>query len=159
VTDPNVSKRVNYQALDALSYFDRELLLSELDKRFAGVDTSNYMGEIYREILSDIDKRTKSCTETITTITGPDETEKNRLFEIRSVRNMTFHPAVEPLCGYLLTAPGEKIESSLVEALGWYNYSYKRQYIIDACNAVIADTKRFSEPVRTEALRTANRLK
>ncbi len=159
VTDPNISKRVNYQAIDALSYFDKELLMNELEKRFEGVDTANYMGEIYRKILSDINKRTNSCTETIATITGPDETEKNRIFEIRSVRNMTFHPAVEPLCAYLLTAPGEKIESSLVEALGWYNYSYKRQYIIDTCNAIIADTQKFSEPVRTEALRTVNRLK
>lgn len=158
VTDPNVSKRVNYQAADALAYFDRELLMKELDKRFAGVDTSNYLGIIYRQTASNIEKRAKSCRETLETIAGPEVTEKNRIFDIRSLRNLTYHPVVEPLCGYLLTAPGEKLEVLLIEALGWFGHSYKRQYIIDTCNKIIADTERFTEPVRLEAHRTVRRL-
>jgi hypothetical protein len=158
VTDPNISKRVNYQATDALAYFDRSLLLEELDRQFAGSDTSNYFGQIYRDITDDIEKRSKSCMETIETITGPDVTEKNRISEIRSVRNLTFHPAVEPLCKYLLSTPGEKIELNLVEALGWFHTSFKRQVIIDTCNKIIADTTGFSDPVRQEAMRTIRRL-
>ncbi|MFN2335914.1 MAG: HEAT repeat domain-containing protein, partial [Bacteroidales bacterium] len=110
VTDPNVSKRVNYQATDALAYFDRELLMQELEKRFAGLDTTNYLGTIYRQTAANIEKRAKSCRETLETITGPEVTEKNRLFDIRSLRNLTYHPVVEPLCDYLFTAPGEKLE-------------------------------------------------
>ena len=158
VTDPNISKRVNYQASDALAYFDRKLLLEELDRQFAGEDTSNYFGQIYRKVAADIEKKSKSCMETIETITGPDASEKSRIFDIRSVRNLTYHPAIEPLCEYLLSAPGEKIEVNLVEALGWFNHSYNRQVIIDACNKVITDTERFSEPVRMEATRTIIRL-
>jgi len=62
------------------------------------------------------------------------------------------------LCEYVLTAPGEKLEVALIEALGWFNYSYNRQYIIDTCNTIMADSERFSEPVRLEALRTVKRL-
>ncbi|MRR20544.1 HEAT repeat domain-containing protein [bacterium] len=158
VTDPNVSKRVNYQATDALAYFDEKLLMQELDRRFAGVDTANYLGTIYRETATDIGKRAKAYRETLETITGPDVTEKNRIFDIRSLRNLTYHPAVEPLCEYLLTAPGEKLEVALVEALGWFSHSYNRQVIIEACNRVISDTGKFSEPVRQEAVRTIRRL-
>ncbi|MFN2314120.1 MAG: HEAT repeat domain-containing protein, partial [Bacteroidales bacterium] len=116
VTDPNVSKRVNYQATDALAYFDRELLMQELEKRFAGLDTTNYLGTIYRQTAANIEKRAKSCRETLETITGPEVTEKNRLFDIRSLRNLTYHPVVEPLCDYLFTAPGEKLEVAIIEA-------------------------------------------
>ena len=158
VTDPNVSKRVNYQAVDALAYFDRELLMSELDKRFAGFDTANYLGTIYRQTAANIEKRAKSCSETLETITGPDVTEKNRIFDIRSMRNLTYHPAIEPLCSWLLTAPGEKLEVVLVEALGWFSHSYNRQHIVETCNQIISDTSRFSEPVRQEAVRTIGRL-
>ncbi len=158
VTDPNISKRVNYQAADALAYFDRELLMRELDKRFAGHDTSNYLGTIYRQTAANIEKRAKSCRETLETITGPDVTEKNRIFDIRALRNLTYHPLVEPLCDYLLTSPGEKLEVVLVEALGWFSHSYNRQHIIDTCNKIIADKENFSEPVRLEANRTIRRL-
>jgi hypothetical protein len=158
VTDPNVSKRVNYQATDALAYFDRELLMQELDKRFAGLDTSNHLGTIYRQTAANIVKRAKSCSETLETIAGPDETEKNRIFDIRSLRNQTYHPIVEPLCDYLLTAPGEKLEVSLIEALGWFSHSYKRQHIIDTCRKIIADRERFSEKAGLEAQRTIRRL-
>ncbi len=159
VTDPNISKRVNYQAQDALSYFDPELLRAELDKRFEGVDTaSNYLGELYKQTAANIDRKTRSCIETVATITGKDVTEKERIFDIRSLRNLTYHPAIRPLCVYLMTAPGEKIETVLVEALGWFSHSYDRQYIIETCNKIIAGTDTFSEPVRTEALRTVKRI-
>jgi hypothetical protein len=158
VTDPNISKRVNYQAQDALSYFDRDLLLAELDKRFKGVDTANYLGTIYRQTAVSIEKKTGSCSETIAAITGKDVSEKERIFEIRSLRNLTYHPAVRPLCDYLLTAPGEKVETFLVEALGWFSHSYDRQQIIETCNKVIAGTDKYSEAVRMEALRTLKRL-
>lgn len=158
VTDPNISKRVNYQAQDALAYFDKNLLMAELDKRFKDVDTGNYLGVIYRQTVDNILKRARSCEETVTGITGADVTEKNRIFEIRSLRNLTYHPAIDPLCSYLLSGPGEKIEVNLIEALGWFNLSYKRHIIIDTCRKIIANTDLFSESVRTEALRTVKRL-
>jgi hypothetical protein len=158
VTNPNVSKRVNYQAVDALAYFDSTLLMRELDKRFEGLDTANYLGTIYRQTVSTIRKRADYPVKNIETITGADVTEKNRLFDIRSLRNLTYHTLIEPLCEYVLTAPGEKLEVSLIEALGWFSHSYKRQYIIDTCRSIMADSDRFSEPVRLEALRTVKRL-
>jgi len=159
VTDPNISKRVNYQALDALSFFDRDLLLDEVNKRFAGVDTANHMGTIRRETIDEINKRTKSCTQTVTSVIAPDATEKEKIFEIRRLRNATYHPAIVPLCDYLLTAPGEKIEIELLEALGWFNYSYNRQVIIEICSRIISEKEKFSENARSEALRTINRVK
>lgn len=158
VTDPNISKRVNYQAADALAYFDSALLMQELDRRFADLDTANYLGSIYRQTAANIGKRAKSCRETLETITGPGVTERNRIFDIRSLRNLTYHPAIEPLCDYLLTAPGEKLEVALIEALGWFSHSYKRLQIIDTCSKIISDTGRYSEPVRLEAQRTIRRL-
>lgn len=157
LTDPNISKRVNYQASDALAYFDRQLLTTELNNRFAKADTANYFGTIYRETLADIEKKTGSCEEAVATITGKDTKEKERIFEIRSLRNLTFHPAIKPLCEYLLTAPGEKIETELIEALGWFSLSYSRQEIIETCNVILGG--KYSDTVKEEALRTLNRVR
>lgn len=158
VTDPNISKRVSYQASDALAYFEKDLLVNELEKHFAGIDTANHLGAIYRRVLTDIERKTRACAEAIETITGEKESEKNRIFEIRAMRNLTYHPAIEPLCEYLLTAPGEKTEVALLEAFGWFSHSYNRHAIIGTCKKIIADTSGFSDPVRQEAVRTINRL-
>lgn len=158
VTDPNISKRVNYQAADALAYFDGELLVKELNKRFSGIDTSNYLGQIYDKTLAAIKKGSAACEKAIKAVTGDDATEKARIFEIRSLRNLTYHPAIEPLCSYLLTAPGEKIEVELIEALGWFNYSYNREMIIDTCMKIISMPDKFSESSVREATRTIKRL-
>ncbi len=157
VTDPNISKRVNYHATDALAYFDKEFLLKELDKRFSDVDTTNYMGVIYRETVKKIEREHKSVSSAVETITGKDVSDKDRMFDIRSIRNNTYHTAIPDLCIYLLTAPGEKTEVALIEALGWFNYSYNRKKIIDACSKIIG-SEEYSAAAKTEALRTIRRL-
>lgn len=159
VTDANISRRVNYQAVEALAYFDRETLEREFARRFEGVDTANYMGAIYRKRAAEIESRTDACARTINSVTGDEVTDRNRMFDIRSLRNLTYHPAVEPLRDYLLTAPGDDIEIALLEALGWFRHSYRKDLIEAACREIIAGEDRFSAAVRDEALRTINRLK
>jgi len=157
VTDPNISKRVNYQANAALAYFDRELLLKELSKQFIDRDTTNYNGVIYNKISRDIDKYSKSVQETVATVTGTDVSEKERSFEIKSLRNGTYHTIVPQLCVFVKSKPGEKAEIAVLEAFGWFTYSYYRGDIIELCRDVIT-SEGYSPPVKHEALRTLKRL-
>jgi hypothetical protein len=157
VTDPNISKRVAYQAGQALGYFDKELLITELNKQFRNADTSNYMGTIYRQTINNIIRQSNSVGNTLAVITAKETSDRDRKFEIKSLRNSTYHTIVPELCDYIKNAPGEKTEVLLLEALGWFNYGYRRNEIIETCRQVIASEK-FSDNSKQEAQRTISRL-
>jgi hypothetical protein len=157
VTEPNVSKRVKYQAVQALGYFDKEILIKELNSHFNCVDTSNYIGVIFRETRLSIEKQENSVKETVRLITAAGTDDKERKFEIKSLRNNTYHTIVPDLCEYLNQAPGEKTEIMLIEALGWFNYSYRRDEIAKECRQILSSDK-YSENTKKEAKRTISRL-
>jgi hypothetical protein len=83
---------------------------------------------------------------------------KKRISTVRSFRNYRFHKAVPQLIAMAEdTTQDAKLRTTIIEALGWFTYSYNRGLIIDACTQLAADTKQ-PEMVRNEAVKTQNRL-
>lgn len=70
---------------------------------------------------------------------------------------MPYHTGIPALCNYALTCTDEQQLMLLIEAFGWFNYSYNKKEIEKTCSAIAASDK-YSEKVRNEALKTINRL-
>ncbi|MDE6224909.1 MAG: hypothetical protein K2M25_02085, partial [Muribaculaceae bacterium] len=85
----------------------------------------------------------------------PDVREA-RLF-IRQLRNNPLHPSVDTLLSYINKCDNEELLVSLIEALGWFNYSYRAPEIANRMVEIANDTN-FSEDVRDEAAKSAIRL-
>ena len=76
---------------------------------------------------------------------------------VRQMRNNPLHPSVDELLAYIDTCDNDELRVSLVEALGWFNYSYRAPQIAARLMDVSKDEK-FSAKVRSEAAKSAARL-
>ncbi len=89
---------------------------------------------------------------------NPEASEKNRVSEIRGLRNYPSHVIVPDMLDYLKDPKEVKIQTVMWEVLGWYVNSYMRPQIAKAALSASQD-ERFDLTVRKEAERTYNRLK
>jgi hypothetical protein len=156
--NPNISKRETFQLNTAIGFFEKETLLTELDKYYRDIDTTgNNFGVIYREVKNKIDRSCKSTGETIKAIVTPETPVKTKIFEIKTLRNQPYHTAIPELCKYALSCTDEQQMMLLIEAFGWFNYSYNKIEIEDTCKK-IAGSEKYSQKLRNEAKKTINRL-
>jgi len=157
--NPNISDREVFQMNSLYGFFDKETLLRELDKSFLNIDTTgNYSGKIYSKVKKGIEADCNSTSETIKAICSPDTPAKTKIFEIKTLRNMPYHVGIPSLCSFALKCSDEQQLLLLIEAFGWFNYSYNKKEIEKTCRE-IASSDKYSEKVRNEALKTINRLK
>ncbi|MCK5739879.1 HEAT repeat domain-containing protein [bacterium] len=83
---------------------------------------------------------------------------KKRISSVRTFRNYRFHKAVPTLISMAEdTTMDAKLRTAIIEALGWFTYSYNRNLIIDACTKLAVNSDQ-PDMVRNEALKTKNRL-
>ena len=157
--NPDISKRENYQLTDALGFFEKDKMLAELEKVYKGIDTTgNQFGIIFSDLKKDIENQCKSTEKTLSAIISPETTKKNRIFEIKILRNKPYHTLIPALCKYVTECNDQQAQLTLLEAFGWFCYSYNKGEIIKTCSQ-IAESEKYSKQAREEASRTIIRLK
>ncbi|MDW7682359.1 MAG: hypothetical protein SCK70_17475, partial [bacterium] len=83
---------------------------------------------------------------------------KKRIAAVRYFRNFRYHAAVDTLLDIVMSSEiGDDIRVALIEALGWFTYSKKREQIIATCSQ-LAKRKGYSKAAYTEAEKTKQRL-
>ena len=85
-------------------------------------------------------------------------TDKNRISNIRSMRNYPVHELVPVMLDYLSEPKEPAIQEAMWEALGWFELSYQAP-LIAAKAKEIMDDERYDKAVRYQAQRAYNRLK
>lgn len=158
MVNPNCSDRARYHLREAIGFFDKDLMVSELEKITYINDFNGYKKKIVEETMAKVDSSWSSYTRYLKDITSPSTSEKDRDFAIRALRNKTYHQGINQLIDYFNNCNSEQIQLSLLEVMGWYRYSNNRQAIVDFCQKVKVDPKA-SNAVKQEAERTINRLK
>ena len=94
-----------------------------------------------------------------TTILDKKEKEKKRMFFITCLKNINYHPDVDRYVSLLKDSSEMlSIRLAMLDALAWFDLSYRKNVIEDACLSLTED-KTLPEKLRVEALRTYNRLK
>jgi len=151
-------ERVNFQLQNALPLFDHELLMQELaaQRPYRHAYDEEAMMQKARKALSD--RFSSSKYDEVLGMLASDEPDMREVKSfVRQLRNNPLHPAVTQLLAYVDTCNDDAIRVSLIEALGWFNYSYRADEVADRMKKVAADT-RFSEAARKEAAKTVVRL-
>jgi len=64
-----------------------------------------------------------SVSESLKIIISPDIDDKEWRFEIKALRNNSYHVCVPELCEYPRQSSGEKTEVLFIEAMEWVNYN------------------------------------
>lgn len=151
-------ERVNFQLQMAMPLFDYDALIAELESqrpyRYA-YDEAEMMNKA-KESIADRFSSKKYAKEVEMLKSDKPDAREMRAF-VRQMRNNPLHPSVDELLAFVETCDNDELRVSLVEALGWFNYSYRAPQIAARLQEVAKDGK-FSDAVRNEAAKSAARL-
>ncbi|HUN02103.1 MAG TPA: HEAT repeat domain-containing protein [Niabella sp.] len=154
----NTSERILFKQKSLMKLLDLEKLKAEVNRQAALL--SFYDKKDIENILFSIDNNIASYTKTMQIISGKDSTikVKNKQFEIRSFRN---NPITRSIPELLKLATDHTNDISIrlytIEALGWYNYSYQKNRIIEGLTPLTLN-KSENKLIINEAIKTIKRL-
>ncbi|MBQ7818186.1 MAG: hypothetical protein IJ341_00650 [Bacteroidales bacterium] len=147
--------RVDFQLRGAIEMFPHEKLIVEFEKQDP---CKNYYDSEKEEkrIKASFDRYNNTKLEEELDL--PNATIKEKINMVRNFRNKNLHTATDKLMQMFMAETDEDLRYTILEAFGWFNYSYKRAEIINFCEQVWAN-EAFSDKLRNEAQKTAKRLK
>ena len=155
---PSIGQRVDFQLKMAMEMFPYNELVAEFKKQDPCKDYYNAEEETESLLKSLKRFSDKSFEGEVEQISNPEVSAKNKLKVIRSFRNRPLHPAVNEIIAAFETITEPDLQIALIETMGWFNMSYKRNEIADYFFSVW-ENKNYEEAVRNEALKTYKRLK
>lgn len=155
----NTGERIEFGVENSAAVYPCKLLLSTLDSIF--VETDYMDSEVIKGYIAhalDVYADSERLTGTQQLCNSDSLTVKQQIQKIRTLRNSNMHYLVDDLLVFLQKPHDETITVSLLEALGWFNKSFRRDDIAAVALAMSKDKKQ-SAAVRDEALKTYRRLK
>ena len=142
-----------------LRSFDSVSVVSAFDKVFPEFTCYNNPDSVAKVKKNSLINSTTSMTSDFENDVLTDKySEKNRISDIRSLRNYPAHELVPVILEYLSEPKEPAIQEAMWEALGWFELSYRAPDIAEKAKAVMND-ERYEEDVRYQAQRAYNRLK
>lgn len=118
------------------------------------VRTSSFLHpqEVLEATLEEVERGQQMKERAMASILSSEASTAERIMSARMLRNYNYHEYI-PQCLALVAdnTQDTSLRVVMTEALGWFVYSYRLDYLKEQCRALLAD-KSFPEPVR-EALR------
>lgn len=140
ILNDNTSERVVFKISSGLRMMDLDKLETEILKQSNSLPL--YSRDNLDNILKNIRSTNNSKKENIAMILDKSIKEKNRSFEILRFRNNPVTEYVDTLFGVLDDITYEPdLRLKTAEALGWYNYSYRKNYIIERLGKIMLQEK------------------
>ena len=150
--------RVNFQLQNAMPMFSYNALITELESQRPykhHYDEADMVAKAKAAIANRFSD--KKYVKDLAQLTASEPDAREIRAFIRQMRNNPLHPAIDQLVSYLYSCQDEEFRIKLIEAFGWFNYSYRASEVAKHMQAV-ADDSRFSDKVRNEARKTVARL-
>ena len=155
----NTSARVDFKQNAIMDLLNLEMISAEIKKQTQ--ETPIYIKENVNNLLTTIDNRNNSFNSSMNELMSSDNTVslKDKKMILRNFRN---NPASKSINQLLQLVNDTSVDQELrligVEALGWFNYSYRKDDIVNGLSNLASNSNE-NEELRHEALKTINRLK
>jgi len=153
----NNSERIVFCLNEAISLFPQKQVLETLGDLYDKEQFFTNSAAQKEQITKWAVDGTSRWIDDVEKILSDTLAEKKKINSIRLLRNYNYHGAVESLCRLAKTAKSDEVKITLIEALGWFNISYNKPLIIQACKEILNDASA-SKAVKGESLKTINRL-
>lgn len=155
ILNDNTSKRINFKISSGLRMMDLDKLEAELVKQSEQLPL--YSRDVLDNTLRSIRSTHQGKQNDIPTILDQSISANKRATEISRFRN---HP-VSDEADILLTLLADRsddpdLRKAAAEALGWFNYSYRKDYIIGQLQQLISSEE--NDTVLSEIKKSINRL-
>jgi hypothetical protein len=151
---PGTSARVIFQVKGAVEEYAKEAALAAYDKQLEG--RSGIWYDQLKAERANFEKILTAKEKDMKDLLDPKVESRNKRFTITSLRNSNQVAYLDTLFNFMKVSNDQNLRQLLAEALGWYTRSWKKQEIIDFCNAQA--TVETNEAVKKELLRTVRRL-
>lgn len=151
------SHRVAYTLTKTLALYPDEVMNRAVDKAIAGSDYWDKEAKA-AEVKETLKSVQGNKHNTFRKISNKEATPKQRIGDIRTIRNYTYHEYVPEFLKFVEN-PSEPMETRVVmaEALGWFILSPNKGGILEMCDRMIPRLPAGSE-LRGELIQTRNRL-
>jgi len=155
ILNDNTSKRLVFKLSSGFRMMNLDKLETELLKQ--AEDLPMYSKDMLDNTLKNIRSTKESKKKDFDLILNKSEGVKKRLSEITRFRNQPASDEADILLTVLAdTSDDAKLRQTTAEALGWYIYSYRKDYIISRISEIISKEK--DTVVLSEMKKTVNRL-
>lgn len=155
ILNDNTSERIVFKISSGLRMMDLDKLEVEIIKQSNSLPL--YSRDNLEGILKNIRSTNNSKKKDIAIILDKSVKEKSRSLEISRFRNNPVTEYVDTLFGVLDDITYEPdLRLKTAEALGWYNYSYRKNYIIEHLEKIMPQEK--DAAVLHEIKKTIKRL-
>ena len=153
----NVANRLEFNVKQALSVFAKDEVMATFDSMFDSLNHFTKPAMVKDAIRQSLEYNTGRWEKNAAELADTTLTAKKKMFRIRLLRNYNYHPDVAAFCEFARECEKENLQVAMLEALGWFNLSHKKDQIIDTCRELLADNK-VPKSVKNEALKTLGRL-
>ncbi len=147
--------RVDFQLRGAVEMFPHEKVVAEFIKQDPCKNYYDKEKQVAR-IMAAFDRYNNTLLENELDL--PEATIKEKTNMVRNFRNKNLHTVTDKLIQMFQEESNEDFRLTIIEAFGWFNYSYKRNELATFCEQVWASDA-YSDKIRNEALKTAKRLR
>lgn len=158
--EDGLSERVAFNVFSAVDHLNTPLFKNAFKKE---VFDSPYIFDkekYWNDLSKSLDSKERMMMTAWTSVIGPGKSEKDRLFNISMLRNNPYPQMVDDILVVLNNrAEPLSIRLAIAEALGWYNYSMRKNDIIAACSKIIENETALDGKLTDELQKTMNRLK
>ena len=139
--EQNDSYRINYQSGSTITLFDPKFLPAEVSNNKA------------------LKSRIKRNESILKSVQNKKEDDKERESSIRTLRNYQLHVwAPEFVEMAKDSSESEYLRLVMIEALGWFNYSYQRDMIADQLEQLMKNEK-LTPRMKDEVVKSIKRLR
>ena len=153
----NTAARLAFNVKQTLSVFAKDEVLATFESMFDSLNHFTKPDKVRDAIRHSLEYNTGRWEKNASELADTTLTAKKKMFRVRLLRNYNYHPDVEAFCEFAKECDKEDLQIAMLEALGWFNLSYKKDQIIDTCHELLADNK-IPKRVKNEALKTLGRL-
>ena len=150
--------RAQYALNSTLFMFDEEAIINALQRYFDTADRTDIDNERKRAVDA-IRKEFADKMKREQVIFNKQAKDDSRMMSIRLLRNYPRTGGIDRYLQFIADDGNpEQLRVIMAEALGWFNYSYRRADIIKGCQQLL-NTPDLPELLRAELTQTINRLK
>lgn len=153
-----LSERVDSRLRHVITLFDSDKVIAEFNKQLKQDTYLVNPKEWSDRILSTLNSQKKKIEKTYFSMRTNLPDQKAFLADVRTLRAYNFHQAVPVILELVASNKIDDVSKiTSLEALGWFNKSFRKPQIIALCDQIIAD-KNTSKDVRNEAIKTKSRM-
>jgi hypothetical protein len=153
--EPGMSRRVDFHLNDACGIFNKEQTIAAFENALKDKTGKWYENETMQlvSLKSAMERREKEFSDLL----DPKVPLKAKRFTVTALRNSCDASYLDTLFSYYRGLEEQEPKLTLIEALGWYTYSWKKAEILDFLRNQLAVEK--DDRVKQELTRSIARIK